>query len=310
MLNLRHLSNFVTVVEAGSFSRAAQKIYIAQPSLSQQIASLEAQLGAALLLRSARGVRPTAQGEVLYREALNILRQVEALPVLLGDSVVEPAGVVALGISTAMAPIFATDILRECAEALPKVRIVLESADGETIAAMIANRQMDLGVVFEIDPLPRLARRQLYRQRLYLFAARSEMIEKPAEVALTENGIVCPPASSILHQGLERALAARGLPFVPQTEAMTYFDILSAVRTGSRITLLPRGELDVTTFDLATPVALEPALYLTGSIVSSDEYPLSRPADAIAAIIERVIVGRAASGALRGAELIAQPVRP
>lgn len=309
MLNLRHLSYFVTVVEAGSFSRAAQKIYVAQPSLSQQIASLESELGVTLLLRSTRGVRPTVQGEVLYREALDILRRVEALPMLLRDSAAEPVGSVVLGMSTAMASIFATDILKECAQELPQVRIMLKSVDSETIAAMIADRVMDLGVLFEVDPLPRLVRRKLYRQRLYLFAARSEMIEKPAEVILAENDIVCPPASNILRQGLERALAARGLSFNPQTEAMTYSDIISAVRTGSRITLLPRGELDVTTQGLANPVALEPPLYLTGSIVSSDEHPLSRSAEAVAEIVESVIVRRVAKRDLTGAELVARCAR-
>ncbi|MHA7653296.1 LysR family transcriptional regulator [Mycobacterium sp. ML4] len=303
------MSYFVTVVEAGSFSRAAQKICVAQPSLSQQIASLEAGLGVNLLLRSPRGVRPTVQGEILYREAQDILRRVEMLPMLLGDSADQPAGSVVLGMSTAMAAIFATEILKECAEELPDVRIVLKSVDSEAIAAMIADRNMDLGVVFEVDPLPRLARRRLYRQRLYLFAARSEMIQKPADVILREHEIVCPPASNVLRQGLERALVARGLTFRPHTEALTYSDIISAVRTGSRITLLPRGELDVTTQGLATPVALEPPLYLTGSIVSSDEHPLSRPADAIASVVERVIVSRVAGGTLRGADLVARSVR-
>ncbi|WP_205877048.1 LysR family transcriptional regulator [Mycobacterium camsae] len=97
MLSLRQLTYFVAVVEAGSFSRAAQKIFVAQPSLSQQIASLEAELGATLLLRSTRGVRPTAQGEVVYRAALDILRRVEALPMLLGGSAAAPSGTVVPG---------------------------------------------------------------------------------------------------------------------------------------------------------------------------------------------------------------------
>jgi len=60
MMQYRHLHYFVSVVDAGSFSRAASTIHVAQPALSQQIAQLEEQLGVSLLLRSARGVRPTA----------------------------------------------------------------------------------------------------------------------------------------------------------------------------------------------------------------------------------------------------------
>jgi LysR family nitrogen assimilation transcriptional regulator len=78
-MQLRHLCYFVKIVDAGSISRAATTIHVAQPALSQQIAELEEQLGLALLQRSARGVRPTKAGEVLYREAVSILKQVEQL---------------------------------------------------------------------------------------------------------------------------------------------------------------------------------------------------------------------------------------
>src|SRR5271156_3834684 len=61
-MQLRHLRYFVKIVEAGSFSRAAATIFVAQPALSQQIAELEEQMGVSLLKRSARGVRPTAAG--------------------------------------------------------------------------------------------------------------------------------------------------------------------------------------------------------------------------------------------------------
>jgi LysR family nitrogen assimilation transcriptional regulator len=72
-MQLRHLRYFVKIVEAGSFSRAAATIHVAQPALSQQIAEHEEQLGISLLQRNARGVRPTAAGDVLFREASVIL---------------------------------------------------------------------------------------------------------------------------------------------------------------------------------------------------------------------------------------------
>jgi len=78
MIQLRHLRYFVGIVDAGSLSRAATTLYVAQPALSQQMAELEQELGLPLLHRSARGVRPTPAGEVLYREAQAILRHMES----------------------------------------------------------------------------------------------------------------------------------------------------------------------------------------------------------------------------------------
>jgi LysR family nitrogen assimilation transcriptional regulator len=79
-------------------------IHVAQPALSQQIADLEARLGVPLLHRSARGVRPTAAGEALYREATSIIGRIEELPAIVRSTDGEIAGTVPLGMSATLAP--------------------------------------------------------------------------------------------------------------------------------------------------------------------------------------------------------------
>ncbi|MFP3561420.1 LysR family transcriptional regulator, partial [Paraburkholderia sp. SIMBA_049] len=66
-MDIRQLRYFVSIVEYGSLGKAAEKLFVAQPSLSQQIAKLEGDLGVALLVRSPQGVKPTAAGQALYR---------------------------------------------------------------------------------------------------------------------------------------------------------------------------------------------------------------------------------------------------
>ena len=97
-MQFRHLRYFVKVVEAGSFSRAAAAIHVAQPALSQQVGELEERLGFVLLDRSSRGVRPTAAGEIVFREASEILRQLEQLPGIVRSSSGEVEGIVNFGI--------------------------------------------------------------------------------------------------------------------------------------------------------------------------------------------------------------------
>src|ERR1700758_3933756 len=96
-MQFRQLRYFVKIVEAGSFSKAASVVHVAQPALSQQVAELEERLGVSLLLRSARGVRPTAAGEILYKEASVILHQLDQLPSVVRSSAGEPEGIVNLG---------------------------------------------------------------------------------------------------------------------------------------------------------------------------------------------------------------------
>ncbi|OVZ60420.1 LysR family transcriptional regulator [Pigmentiphaga sp. NML080357] len=76
-MELRHLRYFVTVAELGSVSRAAEKLFIAQPPLSAQIRQLEQELGVTLFLRQPRGVKLTPAGESYLEDARAILARTE-----------------------------------------------------------------------------------------------------------------------------------------------------------------------------------------------------------------------------------------
>src|SRR5919201_4780440 len=76
-LDLRLVEYFIAVAEELHFGRAAERLHIAQPSLSQQIRRLEAQLGVRLLERDSRNVELTPAGEVLLREGRKLLRDAE-----------------------------------------------------------------------------------------------------------------------------------------------------------------------------------------------------------------------------------------
>src|SRR5688572_24156907 len=104
-MTLRQLEYLVAVVDEGSFGRAAPRLYVSQPTLSQQIRALEAEVGGPLLERLARGVRPTPAGEALLppgraalaaaeraRRAARMVLNLEA-----GELEIDTIGTVALG---------------------------------------------------------------------------------------------------------------------------------------------------------------------------------------------------------------------
>jgi len=97
-MDLRQLRYFLRIVEVGSFTRAAEALRVAQPSLSQHIQGLEEELGVELLTRHARGVTPTDLGHVLLGHARIILREVERAKEAVRFSSVNPAGEVMVGL--------------------------------------------------------------------------------------------------------------------------------------------------------------------------------------------------------------------
>lgn len=76
-MNFRRLKYFVKIVDIGSLTQAAEVLHIAQPALSQQVATLEGEFNQQLLIRTKRGVTPTDAGKILYTHARAILRQCE-----------------------------------------------------------------------------------------------------------------------------------------------------------------------------------------------------------------------------------------
>ncbi|RDJ27026.1 LysR family transcriptional regulator [Bosea caraganae] len=291
-MQLRHLRYFVSIVEAGSFSRAATTIHVAQPALSQQIAELEEKLGLSLLQRSARGVRPTAAGEVLYREASSILRQMAQLPGIVRSSSGEAVGTVGLGMSSTLAASLAGRIVDTCRANLPRVTLKLAVADSETIRARVESHSLDMALVFEDEMVPAFARKLLFRQRLYLVPSQTTNVPG-AVISLAELArlpLVLPDQANVTRRMLDRVFDAAGLRPAIMVEADQFSGLLSAVRTGIGATIIPMGALDQSAGSgLAQPILIEPPLHLTASIISSSDYPLTHAGEAVRGALIQII---------------------
>ncbi|HTT80781.1 MAG TPA: LysR family transcriptional regulator [Stellaceae bacterium] len=141
-MELRHLRYFVAVAEEGHVTRAAERLGIQQPPLSQQIRALEAELQVQLFRRKPRGVELTHAGEALLAEAQPILRRVEHAVGAAQRAARGEAGRLALGFtSSASFHPLVPQLIRHYREAFPLVALTLEeSGTGELVAALLAER--------------------------------------------------------------------------------------------------------------------------------------------------------------------------
>src|SRR5277367_1769309 len=285
-MQLRHLRYFVRIVEAGSFSRAAATIHVAQPALSQLIAELEEELGVTLLHRSARGVRPTAAGETLYREAAAIPQLMEQLPGKVRSTGGETEGAVNLRMTSTLAAFLSGPLMEACRTALPKVTLRFITGHSLLIASRIEARTLDFGVVFEDEhnPIPGFLRQPLLRQRLFLVRRKSRQNRQAAVslADLAELPLVMPAHPNVTRNVLDRAFAAVGLIPNVAAEADTLFSIVSAVQSGTGHAILPTA--DVSGMPGHTPltaIPIDPPIWLTASILMPTDSPLSGAADGV-----------------------------
>lgn len=148
-MDLRQLGFLVGVIDAGSVSRAAQALHIAQPALSQQIARLEADLGVQLLNRSVRGVTPTDAGAAVCQQARLILRQVEATRLIARSADGGLAGPVTLGLPSTITTMLGLLLLKAVRAQLPAVRLEVTEGPSVMLSALLAQGRLDLAIVFD-----------------------------------------------------------------------------------------------------------------------------------------------------------------
>jgi LysR family transcriptional regulator, nitrogen assimilation regulatory protein len=303
-MQFRQLRYFVKIVEAGSFSRAASIVHIAQPALSQQVAELEERLGVPLLQRSARGVRPTAAGEIFYKEASAILRQLDQLPAAVRADTDQPEGVVNLGFVSSLAPGL-VGFLDQCREAFPKVVIRVSDGDSLSLENKIASSSVDLAILYEDAFTTALTRKPLFRQRLFVVSRQPTTtdgspipLERVAELPL-----VLPGKANGRRALIERVFAEAKLKPNVVLEADSLVSEMWSVRNEIGCTILPVG--DLSNFGpraFAKPTLIEPPIYFTCSIVHSADLPLTAAGEAVRDGLAQFIERQLREASIVGAE--------
>lgn len=249
-LELRQLRHFVTVAEELHFGRAAERLHMTQPPLSQSIAGLEELLGASLFLRNRRQVALTAAGSALLPEARRILEDAGALPALVRRVAAGEAGRLTLAfVSTADYSVLPA-ILQRYRAAFPEVGLVLREATSDVQAEELLSGRIDAG--FVIPPLPShtdaaLAYMKVLEEPLILCApAGLDALRGGGPVRLRD----LPPlplvifprtAAPALHDAILSCFRAAGITPVIGQEALQMQTIVSLVSGGMGLALVPQS---------------------------------------------------------------------
>ena len=243
-VELRHLRYFVAVAEELHFGRAAARLGIAQPPLSQQIQQLERALGALLFERTRRQVRLTEAGALLLEHARRILGDVARAGGAVQRAARGELGTLTVAFAASVMFLELPGVIRAFRARYPDVTLSLREMPTAWQLAALDSGEIDLGFLRETPATPRLTIEPVMREPLRLAIPRAHPLAARQRVPLAllaEEPFVLFPAE--LAPGLHAQVLAlcRAAGFEPRVvqESRELYTTVSLVEAGLGVTIVP-----------------------------------------------------------------------
>lgn len=291
-MNLRRLKYFVKIVDIGSLTQAAQVLHIAQPALSQQIATLESELEQQLLIRTKRGVTPTDAGKVLYSHARAILSQCEQAQLAVVNAGQVLTGQVTIGLAPGTATASLTmPLLQTLREQFPQVTVYLHENSGSSLNEKVMDGELDMAMLYERPSVSGITSVPLMKEELYLVGATDCPGQSVDLSMVASMNLFLPSDYSAVRQRIDEAFSLRRLSAHIIGEIESIATLTAAVASGTGVTVLPESAARalVSTSNLWMARISSPALSLPLSLNHSSQRSLSPAALAVKNILQSLI---------------------
>jgi DNA-binding transcriptional LysR family regulator len=244
-MELRHLKYFVAVAEELHFRRAAERLHIAQPAVSEQIRKLEGELGVALFARNQRNVALTDAGAAMLDEARRVLIQAEIAQRAAREAHQRSVGHLRIGNLPDALPTELPQLLRRFAAAAPRVRVTFVTGAARSLLEDVRAGRLDLAVTCLPAPVCGLGVTTLSREGTVAAVPLGHVWAGETEIALAGLGQtpLVQLARSInpaFYDGVLGACRDAGVaPTLVEIAEPSVEQVLLAVASGAGIALLP-----------------------------------------------------------------------
>lgn len=271
-MNVRQLKYFVSVVEAGNMTRAAELLHVAQTALGMQIRQIEEDLGVALLFRHSRGIEPTRAGKLLYTRAVSILRLIDETCQEVSACGREDSETIRLGITPALLLASGTEIAFTVREQLPQVSLSIVEGMSHILIETLARAELDFVLCYDVPDLPQFTRTALLQDDLVLVTLPGPKKGEPVPlVEVLNETLAMPEEGDMVRAVVTRNARALGLDLKVAYEVGSVSALKSLASRGAASIIMPyfavieelrAGKLDV------RPI-IRPALRRTLFLASS-----------------------------------------
>lgn len=176
-INLREINYIVMIAQEGTITRAAQKLYIAQPSLSQSVKKIEQETGVVLFTRVKNRLKLTAEGEAFVEAGIKVNKIIRDLENQFSDLQQAKRGKLILGVPYLLGTLIASEILPVYASRYPQVELSIVESSSSELEQMLMDGAIDISVI----PLPfkfeNFSFHPLLKSRMILLASKQSSLK-------------------------------------------------------------------------------------------------------------------------------------
>ena len=295
-MNLKQLGYFVHVADAGSFTRAAALLDIAQPALSRQVRQLEVQLRQNLLVRNGRGVALTEAGKRLLEHGRGILYQVERATEDLAEMRGAPVGHAALGVPPTVGRVLTAPLVAAFQRRFPKATLGIVEGLSTYLLERLVSGRIDLALVYNPDASSQFDAAPLLGEPLYMIGATGSAETAPrigAPVSLKElatHRLIMPSRPHAMRMFVESRAAAIGARIDVAWEIDGIPAIIDLVTRGHGHAVLSMNAIrnDPARARLLPRPIVKPRLVATLALATSSQRPLTPLAARIADLVREI----------------------
>jgi LysR family transcriptional regulator, transcription activator of glutamate synthase operon len=263
-MELRQLRYLVALADEGGFTRAASKVLVAQPALSQQIAKLESELGLPLVDRTTRRVRMTEAGERLVAHARRVLKQVDVAREDMADLAGVRTGRLVIGASQTVGGFDLSGRLAEFHRAYPAVDLAVREELSVSLAARLHADELDLAflTVDEGPAIEGLERHVVSSEELVAVLPPAHPLAHRRRLDVRDlegHAIVTFRRGATIRRRLDEAAQAAGFELRIAFESNEVARMRSLAGAGLAVAVLPRSDAELPGPEIATARLADPA---------------------------------------------------
>lgn len=297
-MDLRQLRYFLSVIEQGSISKAADALHVAQSAISLHLNRLETELGCDLVHRTSRGIVPTENGIRLATRARSLLADLATIADDVRGDESAPNGSVVVGMPTSLGIALTVPLALKIRQAYPKIQLrVTEGLSGH-MSQWLTSGELDIALTFNDERLPGAMTECVARENLHLVAAAGASFPLESDAAaLFRLPLILPGRPHGLREEVERAASRHGLRpnVILEIDSLEHIKALVAENVGYTILshrVASHGDIAgrLRWLEIAQPT-IERVIYLAR--------PTTRPQSAAARAVHEVLIALLEAGNAR-----------